>query len=219
MSDKALSNAELELTQKIQMHFPRGVISPEVLGKWNGCSKEALTVRLTEAFSQFSESIVETVLLFEHITTLNFPGLPAFNTDSFFTTDTPEDAKVKFTYVGENFANWFGGTEVMATPACKLSLDRLRTDAYDLDEKGEGVIKEIGEENCDQSLAIIRWHIESGQAKKNGYYAGYFLDKSGARRAVSWNCGSGWNVNAYEVPDPHRWDAGHEFVSRKPLVT
>ncbi len=31
MSDKTLSNTELELTQKIQLHFPRGIISAKVL--------------------------------------------------------------------------------------------------------------------------------------------------------------------------------------------
>lgn len=53
MDDKALNNAELELTQKIQMHFPRGVISGETLRKWNGCPIEVLSARLTETFSQF----------------------------------------------------------------------------------------------------------------------------------------------------------------------
>ncbi len=51
MSDKAtLSNAELELTQRIQMHFPRGVLSAEILKQWNGCPAEIITAVITRAF-------------------------------------------------------------------------------------------------------------------------------------------------------------------------
>jgi len=57
MSDKTLSNTELELTQKIQMHFPRGVISPDVLRQWNSCFAERITSRLIEAFSSEPEKI------------------------------------------------------------------------------------------------------------------------------------------------------------------
>lgn len=51
MSDKArLSNAELELTQRIQMHFPRGVLSTETLRQWNGCSGEIIMALIAKAF-------------------------------------------------------------------------------------------------------------------------------------------------------------------------
>lgn len=153
--------------------------------------------------------------LFDHVGDLAFPGMKAFKTDSFFTTDTPKGAKVEFVYVGPNFTNWFGGMEVVGTESSKLSLDRLRGDSYDPD-----ITKEIGEENCDQSLAVIRWHIENGKAKKNRWYAGYFKDSSGVRRAVHWIWfDDGWRVDAFEVPDSLRWDGGFEFVSRKPLVS
>jgi hypothetical protein len=77
----------------------------------------------------------------------------------------------------------------------------LRVRSYDPD-----ITEEIGDENCDQSLAVIRWHIESGLAKKTGWYAGYFLDKSGVRRAVHWGWdGGGWLVDADVVPDSGRW--------------
>ena len=56
MSDKAsLSNAELELTQRIQLHFPRGVLSPEELKFWNGCEKEVLSAELAKTFSKIPE--------------------------------------------------------------------------------------------------------------------------------------------------------------------
>lgn len=64
--DKALlTNAELELTQKIQLHFPRGVISPQVIKQWNSCSVEQLTNCLQVAFgvdpqlSEIGDTFVE----------------------------------------------------------------------------------------------------------------------------------------------------------------
>lgn len=52
MSDKALTSAELEVTQKIQTHFPRGLPSG-VLAYANSCSVE----RLTEAVRQMLEGL------------------------------------------------------------------------------------------------------------------------------------------------------------------
>lgn len=153
---------------------------------------------------------------FDHVGTLAFPGMPAFNTDSFFITKAPKDAKIKFSYVGPSFTNWFGGMMVEATQPSNLSLDRLRQDSND-----PNIIGEIGEENCHQSLSVIRWHIESGWAKEDHRYAGYFIDKNGAPRAVCWWWrGHGWSVLARVVMNPYRWDRvrGLEFVFRKTLV-
>ncbi|MDO8604699.1 MAG: hypothetical protein Q7K40_04900 [bacterium] len=53
MSNKAsLSNTELELTQRIQMFFPRGVIPTEILAQWNGCSGVDLTATILDTFSK-----------------------------------------------------------------------------------------------------------------------------------------------------------------------
>ncbi|MBI4118876.1 MAG: hypothetical protein HY452_01275 [Parcubacteria group bacterium] len=56
MSDKALNAATLELTQRIQVHFPRD-ISLDVLGAWNSCSREILSARLTKLFGEMPESV------------------------------------------------------------------------------------------------------------------------------------------------------------------
>lgn len=57
MSDKALikpplTDGELELTQKIQTHFPRGRISSDRIHYWNGCRTEELTFRLEQVFQE-----------------------------------------------------------------------------------------------------------------------------------------------------------------------
>lgn len=51
MSDKTLTADELQLTQKIQLHWPRG-IDPKVLRTWNGGSKEVLVGALISVFGQ-----------------------------------------------------------------------------------------------------------------------------------------------------------------------
>ena len=50
-SDKALNSATLELTQKLQMHFPRD-IAPDVLKEWNGYSTDLLTECLAGVFGK-----------------------------------------------------------------------------------------------------------------------------------------------------------------------
>ena len=56
-SNTALNNASLELTQKVQTHFPRN-ISPDVLAAWNGYPVSMLTARLSEVFGVMPERVV-----------------------------------------------------------------------------------------------------------------------------------------------------------------
>ena len=53
-SDKAMNGATLELTQKIQTHFPRD-ISIDILKAWNGCRTEIITQCLYELFGKVPE--------------------------------------------------------------------------------------------------------------------------------------------------------------------
>lgn len=49
--DKALSRAELEFTQRFQMHFPHD-IPPSYLHAWNSCPKHVLSAFIGKVFSQ-----------------------------------------------------------------------------------------------------------------------------------------------------------------------
>lgn len=60
-SDKALTRAELELTQRLQTHFPSGVIQPEVIQQWNGCPANVITERLVSAFGRGPETAIPAV--------------------------------------------------------------------------------------------------------------------------------------------------------------
>jgi len=49
-SDKAMNRATLELTQKIQLHFPS--LDTNIVAAWNSCKTETLTQRLYELFGK-----------------------------------------------------------------------------------------------------------------------------------------------------------------------
>ncbi|GEM_PF-1069161 len=72
MSDKAtplsISNAELELTQKIQQHFPRGSIPKEVLSRWNSAPAEMLRSHLEATFGHFPKTDEKNVALYKEET-------------------------------------------------------------------------------------------------------------------------------------------------------
>jgi hypothetical protein len=54
-SEKTLTKAELELTQKIQLHFPK--LSKEALDFWNGCKVEILKAKIIETFGTIPISV------------------------------------------------------------------------------------------------------------------------------------------------------------------
>ena len=53
-SNKTMNGATLELTQKVQSHFPRN-ISDEILKAWNGVEVKVITERLEEIFGKMPE--------------------------------------------------------------------------------------------------------------------------------------------------------------------
>jgi len=82
--DTALSNAELELTQKIQMHFPRGQIASEKIKVWNGLPSDSLTAHLLTAFSNLPETKSKESFHSLGIT-LSLPSQPICTVASVFT--------------------------------------------------------------------------------------------------------------------------------------
>ncbi|HEY5587388.1 MAG TPA: hypothetical protein VIK86_00370 [Candidatus Paceibacterota bacterium] len=63
MDKKTLNNLELQVTQKIQLHFPRGVISKETLTKWDNCSNDMLSDLLFGFFKSFPDvNMVDSII-------------------------------------------------------------------------------------------------------------------------------------------------------------
>lgn len=62
MSEKTnLTNLELQVTQKIQLQFPRGVIPSEVLTFWDNCPANILRAKLLESFGTIPVSAEEKI--------------------------------------------------------------------------------------------------------------------------------------------------------------
>lgn len=136
---------------------------------------------------------------------IKFPGCPAFRV-----ADKMELIK----YRGSNFTEWFGGMKVPAASTYDLDENELTERAVDTP-----IIAELGEENCETSVGVLFWGIETGYWSKDRWYLLYVKDKNGVRRAVYWRwAGDGWGVGADRVGDPDEWDAGDHAVSRTPLV-
>ena len=104
MSDKAnLSNAELELTQRIQMHFPRGVLSAEVLKQWNGCPAEIITAAVAKVFGASLEAH-KVDLRFAPLTTFQFTVPKDYNHPTQLASFAKENRK-KFYFYNDNITD------------------------------------------------------------------------------------------------------------------
>lgn len=104
MSDKAnLSNAELELIQRIQMHFPRGVLSAEVLKQWNGCPAEIITAAVAKVFGASLEAH-KVDLRFALLTTFQFTVPKDYNHPTQLASFAKENRK-KFYFYNDNITD------------------------------------------------------------------------------------------------------------------
>ena len=104
MSDKAnLSNAEPELTQRIQMHFPRGVLSAEVLKQWNGCPAEIITAAVAKVFGASLEAH-KVDLRFAPLTTFQFTVPKDYNHPTQLASFAKENRK-KFYFYNDNITD------------------------------------------------------------------------------------------------------------------
>jgi hypothetical protein len=231
MCDKALSRAALELTQKIQMHFPSD-IDPEVVQAWNGCPANIITEQLKAAFGHNPNSgkpVVEVKApakakpaLLEAVGTVSILA----TTDTFvaknrFVVNTKHNAQVLISGLGDNFTEWFllgvGKTE---DPITEQALRYLKLRKFSLDGP---IIEELGGEAKAETTLSEMFSLmekqklgEDGVLLNNGYANIFYIkDQNGVLRAVSvyWH-DDGWYVDATSFEDPDGWSDGIQVVSR-----
>lgn len=224
MSDKTMSNAELEFTQKLQMNFPRGILSVEVLRRWNGCPAEVIRAKCIEAFGQFPEP--ESDPLLDWLGIVNIPATTEkFVAREKFVVDTSKKAKVKISYLGDNLTEWFlSGDGKIESPISERSLryGKLMENSVDAP-----IIAELGgEQKAEMTLAEMfalmekQPNGERGTLLTNGWANIFYIrDVKGVLRAVN-GCwyGDGWLVLAYSVLFPRRWCGGRLVFSRNSSV-
>ena len=154
------------------------------------------------------------------IGTVTIPGVTEkFVAKDKFVRDIGHKAKVKISYIGENFTNWFKD-KVEDDDSLGGDLVPLVLTRNDLDNE---IIAALGgEDAAEVGLADI-WRLmerqangEQGVLLTNGYANIFYVrDIEGTLRAVRvyWG-GSGWRVDATPVGYPFRWDAGSQVFSR-----
>lgn len=137
-----------------------------------------------------------------------------------FVRDTGRKAKVKISYLGDNFTEWFlSGSGKTEDPISEQTLryHKLRKSSVD----GPIIAELGGEEKSETTLSEMfalmekQGMGEDGVLLNNGYANIFYIkDQNGVLRAVrvDWRCG--WDVDAVSVEDPSRWFDGRRVFSR-----
>ena len=142
-----------------------------------------------------------------------------------FVVDTDRKAKVKISYLGDNFTAWFlNGDGKTEEPITEQTLRYAKLRQASLDAP---IITELGGEAKAETTLTEAFSLmekqkngESGALLSNGWWNIFYVrDINGVLRAVivHWS-DDGWRVNASSVEDPHRWDAGDQVFSRNSVL-
>lgn len=142
-----------------------------------------------------------------------------------FVRDTGRKAKVKISYLGNNFTEWFlSGSGKTEDPGSVQTLryHKLRKSSVD-----DPIITELGGEAKAETTLTEMFSLmekqkngEDGVLLNNGYAnILYIRDQNGVLRAVGvfWN-GVGWYVYARSVEGPDRWSDGLQVFSRNSVL-
>ena len=142
-----------------------------------------------------------------------------------FVQDTGRKAKVKVSYLGDDFTAWFlsddGKTEEPITKQT-LRYAKLRKGSVD----GPIIAELGGEAKAEATLTEVFSLMEKQATGEEGVLLNngranlfYVKDQSGVLRAVfvRWH-GDGWGVDADSVEGPGRWRGGGQVFSRNSVL-
>lgn len=210
MGDKtSMTRAELELTQRIQLHFPDG-IPPYVIHAWNTCKKDILAARLKEFFLSSSFH----ALLEEKVVTSIFTDEESFDASRHFILNT-SGSDVKISSLNEKFVELFIGKVEKTKKRTKLRCYQMKQSLTD-----SAIITELGGEKCAERklfemFGLMKMQPDGGIGILNNRgCANIFYIKDVNRRLWTviciWNNG-GWNISAYPTYSSVPWES-HHFV-------
>ncbi len=157
--------------------------------------------------------------LLDFLGTVEIPATTEkFVTKDKFVVNTGRKAKVKISYIGDNFRDKFikkveetiGKTTLRYAKLTQNSLDKPILDELDGQDKAETTLAEMF------SLMEKQGNGEIGILLTNGYANIFYIrDAEGVLWAVHcrWRDG-GWDVLARSVGSPNGWDAGRQLFSR-----
>ena len=158
-------------------------------------------------------------LLLEPVGTVTVSATSAkFIVKDAFVLDTSRKAKVKISYLGDNFKVWFG--DKIEDPITKQTLRYAKLLKPLVDAP---IIAELGGEEKSETTATEIYALmakqangENGALLNNGWWNIFYVeDQNGVLRAVCvfWS-GVGWYVGAGSVVGPDGWHGGRQVFSR-----
>ena len=163
------------------------------------------------------------VPLFTFAGRFHAPGAKEFVSAKAYVVDTSERARVRISYLGNNFKKHLLPTIERDIAPSDLTLSKLTRGQKDLplSDDEPGTIAGLGGTTKAVTSACEFFEtIAHKQAVGNlTWTAGYVLVKDNDGNSVLWALGAlwsggGWFVEALSPSNPFRWDAGRGFVSR-----
>jgi len=139
-----------------------------------------------------------------------------------FKVDTSKKAKVKISYLGDNFKEWFLGKEENPFVGSTINGRKLEKNSVD-----GPILAELGGNKAAKTTLTEMYAAmeaqpngESGNLLNNRWANIFYIeDINGTLRAVyvDWH-GAGWRVDAHSVEDPSSWIADGRVFSRNSSV-
>jgi len=220
-------------TKQTQMIAGRMVEFQDRFEKLSNADSQWLIQNTGEAIDLFIAAVVNrakattqavVAILGEIIATVPIPATTEkFVAKDNFKVDISEDAKVKISYLGDNFKKWFTGKTEEPFPGSTVYGRKLNKDSVD----GPIIAELGGQEKSETTLSEVYAIMErqpngkAGELLNNGYANIFYVrDITGTLRAVVvyWD-DDGWGVDAVSVEDPHEWYSGDLVFSRNSFVT
>lgn len=192
-------------------------------GQWviqNGKEAVALCVKAVANRAKATIQTVTSILSDVILTFTVVPSTTEFVAEDKFKVDTSKKAKVKISYLGDNFKEWFLGKRENPFPSSTVCGRQLNKNLVD----GPILVELGGQEKAETTLFELfimmnrQANGESGALFNNGVANIFYVrDIKGILRAVGvgWDDG-GWSVDAYSVESPYVWLAGLCVFSRGP---
>ena len=162
---------------------------------------------------------VESNPLLTFVGTFKAPGAKEFVAAKNYVVDTSERARVRISYLGDNFKKTMLPKVERDVAERDLTLSKLTRYQHDLPMSDEepGTIAGLGGlSKAETTLCEFYETLAHKQTIRDfTWTVGYIRDKDGMLSTVYayWH-GDGWGVGACSVSSPDSWNAGSEFVSR-----
>lgn len=213
MSNKAsLTNTELEVTQRLQMHFPRG-LATGTLSAVNSCPVDVLTSAIRDMLEKLVSGIKTTsAKILQYITSFTAPATKKFVATEYFVEGQTTDG-VPIAWMSPEFKKPFLPKVETDVPKATIRVHELTIRSKDL-----GIRAEIGEANEEIQLAHF-WNglkVHEAENDKIGkWLIGYITGTDGNLWAVRADRrDDGWCLRVYSVESPYPWLAGYQVLSR-----